>query len=407
MVRARRPSDLTVAPPPRRAAGFSVSARQRRHSTGSALIHSDAVSDIEFLIAVLFAAAVLVRLADLVAIPYPIVLVIGGVAIGFVPGLPDIELAPDAVFLLFLPPLLHASGFAASPQELRAASAPARVADVRARARDDERRRGRRSRGDRAALAGGVHPRSDPRADRSRLGGGDVQPSRRARARQHRRRGRGDAQRRRRARRLPDRDRRGRSGGVLDRHRRLGVRALGRRGRCGRACGRLDRPAPAAQAQRRAAVDLPVGALRLRGIHRCRERRRFGRARDGHHGRLVRLALARDVRRRHAPERDRLLAGARLRPQRDALRPARPAVRGRARQRARRRGDIAALLGRRRDRQRRRHRRAARVGRRRAAAGARRAGRAAAPTRARTGASGWSSAGRACAARSRWRPRSR
>jgi monovalent cation/hydrogen antiporter len=80
------------------------------------------VGDIEFLIAVLFAAALLVRLADLVAIPYPIVLVIGGVAIGFVPGLPDIELAPEAIFLVFLPPLLHAAGFAASPQELRAAS---------------------------------------------------------------------------------------------------------------------------------------------------------------------------------------------------------------------------------------------------------------------------------------------
>jgi CPA1 family monovalent cation:H+ antiporter len=81
------------------------------------------VGDIEFLIAVLFAAAVLVRLADLISIPYPIVLVIGGVAIGFVPGLPDIALEPDAVFLLFLPPLLHASGFGASPQELRAAAA--------------------------------------------------------------------------------------------------------------------------------------------------------------------------------------------------------------------------------------------------------------------------------------------
>jgi CPA1 family monovalent cation:H+ antiporter len=80
------------------------------------------VGEIEFLIAVLFAAAMLVRLADLVAIPYPIVLVIGGVAIGFVPGLPDIELAPEAIFLVFLPPLLHAAGFAASPQELRAAS---------------------------------------------------------------------------------------------------------------------------------------------------------------------------------------------------------------------------------------------------------------------------------------------
>jgi Na+/H+ antiporter len=81
------------------------------------------VGDIEFLIAVLFAAAVLVRLADLIAIPYPIVLVIGGVAIGFVPGLPDIELAPDVIFLVFLPPLLLASGFRASPQELRAATA--------------------------------------------------------------------------------------------------------------------------------------------------------------------------------------------------------------------------------------------------------------------------------------------
>jgi Na+/H+ antiporter len=81
------------------------------------------VSDIEFLIAVLFAAVVLVRLAELVSIPYPIVLVVGGVAIGFVPGLPQIRLAPESIFLIFLPPLLHASGFAASPQELRAAAA--------------------------------------------------------------------------------------------------------------------------------------------------------------------------------------------------------------------------------------------------------------------------------------------
>jgi Na+/H+ antiporter len=81
------------------------------------------VGDIEFLIAVLFAAAVLVRLADLISIPYPIVLVVGGVAIGFVPGIPRIELAPEAVFLVFLPPLLQSSGFNASPQELRAATA--------------------------------------------------------------------------------------------------------------------------------------------------------------------------------------------------------------------------------------------------------------------------------------------
>ena len=65
----------------------------------------------------------LVQLADLISIPYPIVLAVGGVAIGFVPGSPAIELAPEAVFLVFLPPLLHSSAFSASPQELRAAAA--------------------------------------------------------------------------------------------------------------------------------------------------------------------------------------------------------------------------------------------------------------------------------------------
>jgi CPA1 family monovalent cation:H+ antiporter len=78
------------------------------------------LSDLEFLIVLLLAAAGLVRLADLVSIPYPIVLVIGGLAVGLIPGLPDATLPPEAIFLVFLPPLLVAAGFAASPQELRA-----------------------------------------------------------------------------------------------------------------------------------------------------------------------------------------------------------------------------------------------------------------------------------------------
>ena len=51
----------------------------------------------------------LVRLAESIAVPYPIVLVVGGLAIGLVPELPDLELEPDVVFLVFLPPLLHAA----------------------------------------------------------------------------------------------------------------------------------------------------------------------------------------------------------------------------------------------------------------------------------------------------------
>jgi len=88
------------------------------------------VGDLEFLIVLLLAAAALVRLADLVAIPYPIVLVVGGLAVGLVPALPDVELDPEAVFLLFLPPLLHAAGFRASPKELRAEGGPLLVLSV-------------------------------------------------------------------------------------------------------------------------------------------------------------------------------------------------------------------------------------------------------------------------------------
>jgi CPA1 family monovalent cation:H+ antiporter len=78
------------------------------------------VDDIEFIVLLLAVAAVGVRLADRAAIPYPIVLVVFGLAVGLVPGLPDLELDPDVVFLVFLPPLLFAAGWRASPRELRA-----------------------------------------------------------------------------------------------------------------------------------------------------------------------------------------------------------------------------------------------------------------------------------------------
>ena len=82
------------------------------------------MSDLEFLFVLLLAAAGLVRLAELIRVPYPIVLVLGGLAIGLVPGLPNVELEPDVVFLVFLPPLLVAAAYYASPQELIAERGP-------------------------------------------------------------------------------------------------------------------------------------------------------------------------------------------------------------------------------------------------------------------------------------------
>jgi monovalent cation/hydrogen antiporter len=82
------------------------------------------VNDIETLIALVAVAIVLVRLADLASIPYPIVLVLGGLGIGFIPGGPNLELRPDVVFLVFLPPLLQSAGYWASPRELRSELIP-------------------------------------------------------------------------------------------------------------------------------------------------------------------------------------------------------------------------------------------------------------------------------------------
>jgi Na+/H+ antiporter len=82
------------------------------------------VNDIEILIALVAAAIFLVRLADAISVPYPIVLVLGGLGIGFVPGGPTLELQPDVVFLVFLPPLLQSAGYWASPKELSAELVP-------------------------------------------------------------------------------------------------------------------------------------------------------------------------------------------------------------------------------------------------------------------------------------------
>jgi len=82
------------------------------------------VGDIEFVILLLGAAAILVRLAELISVPYPIVLVVGGLAIGLVPGLRDLDLDPHVVFVVFLPPLLHAAGWQSSPRELLAELRP-------------------------------------------------------------------------------------------------------------------------------------------------------------------------------------------------------------------------------------------------------------------------------------------
>ena len=72
----------------------------------------------------LVAIAALAVLARLVHVPYPVTLVVGGAVIGFLPGVPSVELDPDLVLLIFLPPLLYGAAFFTSVRDLRRNAKP-------------------------------------------------------------------------------------------------------------------------------------------------------------------------------------------------------------------------------------------------------------------------------------------
>jgi monovalent cation/hydrogen antiporter len=78
------------------------------------------VGDAEVFLAGLFVlVAGLNVLAQRLAIPYPIVLVLGGLVVGGIPGIPDVTLNPDLVLVIFLPPLLYSAGVFADLRALR------------------------------------------------------------------------------------------------------------------------------------------------------------------------------------------------------------------------------------------------------------------------------------------------
>jgi len=67
----------------------------------------------------LIMVAVFAVIAHKLKVPYPIVLVLAGLAISFAPHMPRIPLEPSLVFLIFLPPLLYSSAWSTSWREFR------------------------------------------------------------------------------------------------------------------------------------------------------------------------------------------------------------------------------------------------------------------------------------------------
>jgi monovalent cation/hydrogen antiporter len=71
------------------------------------------------LLAILAGIAALTALAPVLRVPYPILLVIGGLALGFIPGVPELTMPPELVLVGVLPPLLYSAAFFTSLRDLR------------------------------------------------------------------------------------------------------------------------------------------------------------------------------------------------------------------------------------------------------------------------------------------------
>lgn len=80
------------------------------------------------LLALLVAIGGLLALAPTLRVPLPILLVLGGVVMGFIPGLPHIALPPSVVLVAVLPPLLYSGAFFTSLRDLRVNKRPIALA---------------------------------------------------------------------------------------------------------------------------------------------------------------------------------------------------------------------------------------------------------------------------------------
>lgn len=79
----------------------------------------ESLHQLEIIIGLLAVVLALTTVARKILIPYPILLVIGGLILGMIPGLPTVTLSPDIVFLVFLPPILWAAAYFTSLREFR------------------------------------------------------------------------------------------------------------------------------------------------------------------------------------------------------------------------------------------------------------------------------------------------
>ena len=82
------------------------------------------MNEIELILLLLVAVAALTPTARKLRVPYPVLLVTGGLILALLPIVPDIPLDPELIFLFFLPPLVFRAAFTTSIRDFRHYCAP-------------------------------------------------------------------------------------------------------------------------------------------------------------------------------------------------------------------------------------------------------------------------------------------
>ncbi|TDQ11042.1 Na+/H+ antiporter [Pedobacter metabolipauper] len=76
------------------------------------------LEDFPFYLGLIVAIVLLIMLANKIKVAYPVLLVVAGLGISFVPGFPVVHIDPELIFIIFLPPLLYEASWAISWKEL-------------------------------------------------------------------------------------------------------------------------------------------------------------------------------------------------------------------------------------------------------------------------------------------------
>jgi Na+/H+ antiporter len=82
------------------------------------------MAGLELVLVLLAVSGALRLITERLTIPYATILVVGGLALAFVPGLPKIDLPPDVLFLIFIPPLLYSGAIAYPLRDFRRQRGP-------------------------------------------------------------------------------------------------------------------------------------------------------------------------------------------------------------------------------------------------------------------------------------------